>query len=255
MKAALITCLSVILVVVLVIGNIHWNLKESSPLSTISDSDSNDSESYFSLDYYMGFAANWPEEAKVQLEAKLQDKKAFHIVLLGSEAIGDEDLGLISSLEEELADAYDTYVKIESLVYDGTSSDYVENKEVDTLIATNADMVIFEPFTRTDNNVVDMYTSVTNIETIMNDTKEELADVTFVLQPPNQIYGANLYPMQVNELQTFAEEEGIPYLNHWEAWPAGDDEAVLEYLDDDSNPNEEGYELWSNYMTDFLIAD
>lgn len=255
MKAAIVTSLTLILVVVLVIGNIHWGLKESSPLSTIPDHESTNTDSYFSLDYYMGFAANWPEEAKKQLEAKLQDKKAFHIVLLGSEAIGDEDLGLISSLQDELADAYDTYVSMESLVYDGTSSDYVENNEVDTLIATNADMVIFEPFTRTDNNVVDMYTSVANIENIISTTKEELTDVTFVLQPPNQIYGANLYPMQVNELKTFAEEEGITYLNHWEAWPAGDDEAVLDYLDDDSNPNEKGYELWSNYMTDFLIAD
>lgn len=263
MKAAIISTLSIILVVILIIGNINWNLQTDSPLSNESTPSSpsiaseKKSDGYFSQDYYTSFASSWPESAQQLLETKLSEKKTFHIILLGSNAIGNQDLGLITPLKEALAEKYDKYVTIESINYDGTSSDYVKDHDYDALVSKKPDMVIFEPFLLKDNNVVDIFTTLNNVDTVIAETKEALPDVTFILQPAQQIYNASLYPKQVKELQAFAEEGDIPYWNHWEFWPNAKDEAVLEYIvskDGVSSPNEKGYEVWSNYLINQLIS-
>lgn len=263
MKAAILSILSIVLVVVLVIGNIHWNIQGDSPLSpihdtTVSQEKSSNPESYFSLDYYMGFAKSWPEQAQQVLEAKLSDKKAFHILLVGSDAIGDEKLGLLTPLKEALASKYDQYVTIERIVYDGTTSDYVSDEAYEALIDKKPDMVIFEPFLLHDNNVVNISTTLTNINEVIKKTKESLPDVTFVLMPAHPLYDASLYPMQVSDLEKYAEAEEIPYWNHWEAWPDRKDEKVQDYykeLDGDKSiANEQGFEVWSKYLADKLIS-
>ncbi|MCM3363547.1 hypothetical protein [Niallia sp. MER TA 168] len=263
MKAAILSILSIVLVVVLIIGNIHWNIREDSPLSPIHDTPvsqekSSNPESYFSLDYYMGFAKSWPEQAQQVLEAKLSDKKVFHILLVGSDAIGDEKLGLLTPLKEALASKYDQYVTIEHIVYDGTTSDYVSDEAYEALIDKKPDMVIFEPFLLHDNNVVNISTTLTNINEVIKETKESLPDVTFVLMPAHPLYDASLYPMQVSDLEKYAEAEEIPYWNHWEAWPDRKDETVQDYykeLDGDKSiANEQGFEVWSKYLADKLIS-
>ena len=261
MKAAIISTLSIILVVVLVIGNINWKLQEESPLSKITSSESavasnSDSDAYFSSDYYSSFATNWPESAQKILEKKLSDKKTFHILLLGSESIGDKKLGLVTPIKEALEKKYDQYVTIDSIAYDGTSSDYVSEQAYSALVDKKPDMIIMEPFLLNDNNVIDISTTLMNLREIISETKDQLPDVTFVLQPAQQIYDASLYPMQVSDLQKFAEAEKITYWNHWEAWPDGKDKEVLDYLvKDSSDPNEKGYEVWSKYLANKLISN
>ena len=261
MKAAILTVLSIVLVVVLVIGNIHWNIREDSPLSPIhhaSESNKEDSKGYFSSDYYLSFAKSWPEQAQQVFAEKLSDKKKFHILLVGSDAIGNQNLGLITPLKEKLASTYDQYVTIETIVYDGTTSDYVMDGEYESLIDKKPDMVIFEPFLLHDNNVVDISTTLTNINKVIKETKDSLPDATFVLMPAHQLYDASLYPMQVSDVQKFAEGQDIPFWNHWEAWPNGNDEKVKEYYDQVSSnksiANKKGFEVWSNYLADKLIS-
>ncbi|QJX64166.1 SGNH/GDSL hydrolase family protein [Niallia circulans] len=268
MKAAILSILSIVLVVVLIIGNIHWNIRGDSPLSpihethdsTVSQEKSSNPESYFSLDYYMGFAKSWPEQAQQVLEAKLSDKKAFHILLVGSDSIGDQESGLLTPLKEALSSKYDQYVTIDSIVYDGTTSDYVNDEEYESLIDKKPDMVIFEPFLLHDNDkAVNISTTLTNINKVIKETKDSLPDVTFVLMPAHPLYEANLYPMQVSDLEKYAEAEEIPYWNHWEAWPDSKDEKVKDYYkklaDDKSIANEQGFEVWSEYLADKLISE
>lgn len=262
MKATILSILSIILVVILVIGNIHWNIRSESPLSQIQPTKEEnakveDKEQYFSLDYYMGFATSWPEKAQQVLEDKLTDKEPFHILLVGSDAIGDQNLGLISPLKEALVSTYDQYVTIDRYVYDGTTSDYVEEEDYNSLIEKQPDMVLFEPFLLHDNNVVDISTTLTNINTVIKKTKAELPNVTFVLMPAHQIYDASLYPMQVSDLEKYAETQDIPYWNHWEVWPDGKDEKVLDYIEStngESKANKKGYEVWSNYLINKLVS-
>lgn len=176
MKAAIISTLSIVLVVVLVIGNIHWNIRDESPLSPIHSTNTpneEESEPYFNLDYYKSYAALWPEQAQEVFEKKLTDKQRFRILLVGSDAIGDQDLGLITPLKEVLANKYDQYVTIESIVYDGTTSDYVKDDAYEDLIDKKPDMVIFEPFLLHDNKEkFDTSQTLVNINTVIKATKK-----------------------------------------------------------------------------------
>lgn len=181
MKAIIITFLSILLAAVLVVGNIHWGKNQISNIKAISSNEDSD----IILDSYLDLAGNWPETAQKQFETKLQNKKVFNIVLLGSESIGDSKLGLLPNLKETLTDTYDKYVSIESIVYNETSSNYVLNDETKNLINQKPDMIIFEPFLLTDNNVVNINTTLANVSTIINKTKEALPNATFILQPPN----------------------------------------------------------------------
>ncbi|SLL33515.1 Uncharacterised protein [Mycobacteroides abscessus subsp. abscessus] len=263
MKATILSILSIILLVILVIGNIHWNIREDSPLSPIhhtedADTEVENKEQYFSLDYYMSFAKSWPESAQQVLEEKLSDKQAFHILLVGSDEIGDQELGLITPLQEALASKYDKYVTLDSIAYEETSSDYVNNNESEYVIEKKPDMIILEPFLLNDNRKVDISTALLNINQIINDIKDELPDVTFVLMPAHPLYGAGLYPMQVSDLQKYAESKDIPYWNHWEAWPESNDLKLKDYyveLGDKSKANEKGFEVWSNYLAKKLISE
>ncbi|MEZ7792254.1 hypothetical protein CHH57_18740 [Niallia circulans] len=266
MKAIILSILSIILVAILVIGNIHWNNREDRPLSnTHPTKDANgevenkkNEDQYFSLDDYMSFAKSWPESAQKVLEEKLTEKQPFHILLVGSDEIGDQELGLITPLQEALASKYDKYVTIDSITYEETSSDYVNNNEYESIIEQKPDMVIWEPFLLNDNGVVDISTTLLNVNQVINETKDVLPDVTFVLMPAHPLYNAGLYPMQVSDLKKFAESKEIPYWNHWEAWPESNDLKLKDYyveLGDRSQANEQGFKVWSSYLSKKLISE
>jgi hypothetical protein len=266
MKAIILSILSIILVVILVIGNIHWNIREDSPLSNIHPTKEADGEvenkenkeQYFSLDYYMSFAKSWPESAQQVLEDKLTEKQPFQILLVGSDEIGDKELGLITPLQKALASKYDKYVTIDSLTYDGTSSDYVNNNEYESIIEQKPNMIIMEPFLLNDNGTLDISTTLMNLNEVINVTEDALPDVTFVLMPAHPLYNVGFYPMQVSDLQKYAESKDITYWNHWEAWPDIKDPKVQDYYDEfgeDSKANEQGFEVWSNYIAKKLISE
>ncbi|MFP9130279.1 hypothetical protein [Niallia sp. BSM11] len=258
MKTLIVIVLTLMLAAVLVVGNLHWNSRSSEKTSTpaITNSDTNtEAEPEIDTEYYLEFAANWPEEAKEQLQKKLNSNETFQIVLLGSDSIGSDTLGLKSNLKEALSEKYEKNVELESIVYENTTTDYVLNSENEKLVDLKPDMIIFEPFLLNDNNVVAIPNTISNISSIIEETTVVLPDVTFILQPPNQIYDANLYPMQVTALQEYAHEQNLTYLNHWEVWPAGNDVAVNEYLNADARPNESGFKLWSDYLSEYLISE
>ena len=258
MKNLIVIVLALLLAAVLVLGNLHWNSRSSEHASTPAISISENStvaEPEIDKEYYLEFAAKWPEEANQQLENKLHSNETFKIVLLGSNSIGSDSLGLLNYLKEALSEKYEKHVELESIVYDNTTTDYVLNSENDKLVALKPDMIIFEPFLLNDNNVVAIPDTISNISSIIEEATAALPDVTFILQPPNQIYDANLYPMQVAALQEYANEQNLTFLNHWEVWPAGNDVTVNNYLNADARPNESGFKLWSDYLSEYLISE
>lgn len=254
MKVILITFLTILLVAVLIVGNTNWKNNQDSSSSIIENSNtSSGTDNSNNFNYYLSLASNWPIDAQNQLDIALKRNKPYRILLLGSNLIGDSEIGLLPNLQENLAHNYDRYVSVESLVYNDTSSSYLQSNELQNLIEKKPDMVIFEPFLLTDNNVIDIDTTLFNISNIIKEINSELPDVTFILQPPNQIYNATLYPTQVAALKEFAELKNIIFLDHWKNWPKGDENDILNYINQDGTPNKRGYEIWSNYITDFLV--
>jgi len=258
MKTLIVTVLALILAAVLVFGNIHWNSKspEQASTPTVTNSGTNtDPEPEIDTDFYLELADKWPEKAKEQLKHKLNSHKTFKIVLLGSNSIGSDNLGLNDKLKEALSEKYEKHIELESIVYENTTTDYILNHESEKLVNLKPDMVIFEPFLLNDNNIVAIPDTISNISTIITETTADLPEVTFILQPPNQIYDANLYPMQVAALQEYADVQNLTYLNHWESWPAGNDITVNDYLNADARPNDSGFKLWSDYLSEYLTSE
>lgn len=251
MKSTIITLLCILFAVILLVGNVQWG--KSKIISTNNTYSSSKLENSISPDYYLGLAEAWPEDAKKHLETALKSNETFHILLLGSVSIGNSNLGLVTDLREALSNAYDEYVLLESMIYDNTSSNFVQSNETKKVVDIKPDMIIFEPFLLTDNNVVGIDSTIANVSTIIEETKNELPNATLILQPANPIYKANLYPNQVAALKKFADLKNVTYIDHWQSWPDGDDTEILKYINQDGTPNENGYEIWSNYLTNFLI--
>jgi len=253
MKATIITLLFILLAIVLIVGNVHWDKSKTTSTNNITDSSSK-LENSINQDYYISLAESWPEEAKKQLATAIKNNETYHILLLGSESIGDSDLGLLTDLRESLSNAYDEYVSLETMVYDKTSSNFVLSDEIKNLVDKKPNMIIFEPFLLNDNNVVDINTTLANVSIILEDTTSELPNATLLLQPANPIYNAKLYPNQVAALKDYAESKNITYLDHWKNWPEGNNIEILDFINQNGTPNKKGYEIWSNYITDFLVT-
>ena len=123
------------------------------------------------------------------------------------------------------------------------------------VIEEQPDLVLFEPFTLKDNGVVAIDDSLENTSAVIAKIKESLPDTSDPAPPPHPLYHATYYPKQVEALQQFAEDNDIPYLNHWEAWPDQNSEEIKEYISEDSSqPSVKGHQVWADYLIDYFIA-
>ena len=113
MKTLIVAVLVLMLAAVLVLGNLHWNSKRTESVATpaiIISENSMEAESEIDKEYYLEFAANWPKKASELLENKLSSNEPFKIVLLGSNSIGSDSLGLLNYLKEALSEKYEKHV-------------------------------------------------------------------------------------------------------------------------------------------------
>lgn len=253
MKVFITIILAINCAIVLFLGYTYW--EDRTNVSLMENNDSMVSGKSQNIITSFPSTKNWPVEAKRVFKKKIQEGVPFHITLLGSEEAGEKEF--VSAIEEKLAEAYgEDVIQLSSLTYDGTSLEYVQNDGVVDLIETQPDLIIFEPFILSDNGIVAIDDSLLSISTVIEEVQEQNPDTVFILQPSFPLYGATYYPLQVDSLKEYAKEENIPFLDHWTAWPDSDSEELKEYLVTNLDaPNKEGYDLWSNYITDYLIHD
>ncbi len=122
-------------------------------------------------------------------------------------------------------------------------------------IDSNADLILFEPFTKKDNGLPDVKRSLDNIKTIIDDVTRANPNISFVIQPPPPMYKAVKYPKEVEDLKNFAQEQNIPYLDYWSEWPAqGTKEMKEVYKEDFNDSNQMGYNIWTNYVEKYFIS-
>ncbi len=260
MKVFFTTLLAVVCMGVLLWGNIHWNKKTTvagndkvSPAVVVAEqpeTTENPSDSLLAL------TANWPEQAAENFKKALDEKRTYKILLIGSEALGDEQSGWAASTKEQMIAAYgEQHMEVDIKTFNLTSLGFIDEEGTAQVASSQADMVLFEPFTLMDNGEVAIDNSLDNIQQVIDGTLEAKPDTVFVLMPPHPIYNAVYYPQQVEALKNYSEENEIPYLDHWQAWPDHQTEEIKEYITSDNNqPSEKGHEVWSKYVTDYLIS-
>lgn len=266
MKRFISVVLAVSCIAILFMGQIHWNEKTS--VSTTKgeskkvfsdtnkkDPDSKNKVSSDSAEYYLSFTKNWPAESVKVFKNKLEQGDPFKFTIVGSSSLGIGEGSWPEIVKGELNDTFGDHLDISILSYNLTSMDFITQNNQEDIIQEKPDLVLFEPFTLEDNGIVTIDDSLTNLTNIMTIVQNDNPEAMFVLQPPHPLFNANFYPIQVQGLQNFAENNGIAYLNHWEVWPDQTTGAIKEYLSEDSSePSPKGHQLWADYVTDYFIS-
>jgi hypothetical protein len=274
MKSFLVAILAVSCAVFLFLGNMYWKERTS-----ISASEQTETESVSSVDTedepqskekeeeaaeepaadttadIQTLTSNWPEDARQRFVTSMEEGEPFKLAVVGSPAMGVEENGWAPQLKEELSSAFGDALDIQLFQYDMTSIEFINSSESDEILTFAPDMVLWEPFSLVDNSnnvgTVQNHESILMFQSRLIETNE---DSVLVLQPPHPLAGATYYPKQIESLEEFAAEEGITYLDHWSEWPEGEERE--DYLTESQDtPNDEGYEIWADYLIDYFISE
>jgi lysophospholipase L1-like esterase len=258
MRAFFTSVLGLLCLVLLILGNLHWQKKievtsnNSSPSANTSEDEN--SEAFAHVDPVLDYTADWSEEEKEHFQTALSENRPYHILIVGSEQMGDGESSWPALFEKEMVAAYgEGTITVETITYSETTSEFVELGKQADLIKNQADLIIWEPFILSDNGVIPVEVTLENISSTINKVKESNPDTTFILQPPNPLYQPKLYKTQVEALKAYAEENAIPYLDHWTNWPDPTTEQVRDYLNEYNQPNDEGHQVWANYLVQRFI--
>jgi hypothetical protein len=263
--------LSILCVVFLIFGQMHWKEKtqqatastsavneESTNTSTkdVEDDEGTDSTSPLSGEEMKDSIQNLPDDVQSTILSAYESGESVSMLIVGSTALGDEENGWASLFRDELQAVYgEDFFQIDIFGFDGYSNEFVEELPTLEIADKSYDFVLMEPFTLSDNGYIPTSDNHNNIETTLATFQENNEDAILMLQPPQPIYDANFYPIQVEDLKEFAEEEGYAYFDHWTSWPDPESEEILDYLDDASKPNEDGAKLWADALGEIFISE
>ncbi|WP_413378282.1 SGNH/GDSL hydrolase family protein [Alkalihalobacillus sp. 1P02AB] len=193
------------------LGKLFDEINNDSPLKIVYFG----SESIYSSDFTR---STWPELLTIQL----------------SELVGEH---LVESKIISTGDRSNVEVANEAFVTD--------------VIESEPNLLLFEPFIRSDNGRVAIEDSLDYLTIYLNQIEEALPDTTVVLMPSNPIYNPQLYMTQITELKDFAEVNQYLYADHWQAWPDIRSEEIQDYYAG-KYTNEQGHKVWAEFMYDYL---
>ncbi|MBT2723997.1 hypothetical protein [Bacillus sp. ISL-46] len=257
MQKFLTALLGIGFLIVLYLGQTHWNQEQqasakSKPINQSSKTkvDNQNAEEQELLK----LTSNWPTNAVDQFKQSLKEDKPFTILFTGSPAIGSETDGSFPLIKEQLIKTLgEQHINVELKTFNSTSTQLLYNNKQEEIAAVNADLIIFEPFILMNNGEVLIKDTLQNTSKIIDDIQANKPDTAFILQPSFPLYKAEIYPRQVAELKKYAQEKQLTYLDHWTAWPDPNTVAMKDYLKPDmSAPSEKGNQVWSEYIIKLL---
>lgn len=196
--------------------------------------------------------ANMDEEVQAVFESRKAAGEKVQLLILASDLVDMGSPSMSELVEQQLQATYGDDLEITKQTFNENSITITEQD----LISFDGgyDVVLFEPFTLKNNGEVDIETEHAHITSIVERFRSEVEDVAIVFTPPNPIYNASYYPVQVDALLTFLNEQGYPVIEHWQNWPDPKDEQIKEYLDENSRPNTEGAALWAQAVNTYLTG-
>ncbi|MDQ0231422.1 SGNH/GDSL hydrolase family protein [Metabacillus malikii] len=251
----------------IIFGNLHWNDKisaqgeKASPAQkSVVDKEKNEPV-HTQIDVAV-LSKNLPENVQKKIKQASETKKPLQFVIYGSDSTPTEKGAWPEQLKNKLIESYGEGIFNLTVISEGakTTREVIDGEGYKEVSKLKPDIVLFEPFMLKDNNaVVGIPNTLANIEDMLEDWKSVNPEVTVFLQPSNPLFNATFYPVQIKDLQDYAAEQKLPYLNHWENWPKLDDEKMNQYLtkqdDQPSVPSEEGHKIWADYLIEYFVAE
>ncbi|WP_078409165.1 SGNH/GDSL hydrolase family protein [Priestia abyssalis] len=256
MKLAINVIAFMICAIVLVMGQQHWKEKLSAHANNEeADETAQMGEEKQEKDIGM-YTKGLPSFLAETIHQAADTKKPIRFVVVESGSEAPAEVSWADKLGQNLENTYGKemfHVQIQS--YPGqTTADLDAGKVTEKLSALQPDIILLEAPMIYDNGLVGIYNTFSHLTNIIEQLKKEHPKLILMLQPPNPIYGAEVYPREVAELKNFAQEKGIYYIDHWQAWPAVNSPDLLKYLKEDRRfPNEKGHELWAKTIARTFI--
>ncbi len=261
MKHFLIILLTIGCAAVLFLGSQEWKEKvqvqvKSKVTSAQTKTVEENTEPQEEKSQLLHYATNWPDEAQEGFQSALDRDQPYKIVLAGSPALGQEPSGWSAIVKKELEKVYGASVEVTVSSYDLTSVEFIDEGKHEELAAEQGDLILLEPFILKNNGKVGNELASQNYMDIIEAIKKGNDKAVVILQPANPLSKAKYYPLQVEALKEYAEENDVPYLDHWQAWPETE-EKRRELLDgsEQSYPNELGHQIWADYLIDYFISE
>lgn len=246
--------------VTVVYGQLHWREKIIRATNEIVQQDYEmiQQEEQISVSpNYETYAKNLPDVVKEKIKKAVSSKKLVHLIIVGDQASSSSQDAWPIKVTEQIKKTYGNGVWNITLREwkDESTTDLLSNKRFEELIALKADVILFQPPLLTDNSREENKESLANLDRFLKLVTGSLKDSTVIIQPPNPIYNATHYPKVISELQLYAEQNQYIYLNHWQAWPDPNSEAILPYLQNEHGfPSTIGNELWAQYITQYFVG-
>jgi hypothetical protein len=245
-------------IVIIGVSHYFW-VEKTTALEAAKSNNGVASSSYLpqqTMDKLLPFTKNWPKTSVETFKQAIKQQRPFKIVIAGSPALGGEK-GWAAETKRRLLETYgDHYVSVNIKEYDLNSADFIRENKHQELADLQPDMLILEPFILKSNGVVAIEDSLDYLTTLIETVKHSSPQCTVILQPAHPIYKAKIYPNQIALLKQYAEEQQIPYLDHWGIWPNPDTEEIKQYLSpDQSQPNERGHKVWGKFVSAYLISN
>jgi hypothetical protein len=260
MKTFSLFLLGIVCAGVLIYGSMYWQERTSvatgEKTEAVTESTADEQAIEKEKDYD-SLIKNWPKEAQNSFKKAVADGTPYKLAIVGSLALGADENGWSEQVKDELMDTYGDTIEVKIFQYDTTSLTFVNGEKVDEVLDYEPQLVLLEPFALNDNsNGVGGENNQESIQIFKRKLTEQNEDAVLILQPTHPIAGATYFPLQIEKLKDFAEENDIPYLDHWSAWPVDDEEALGELLaEDQETPSEEGHALWAEYLVEYFIAE
>lgn len=268
MKAFFTTILAIMCVFTILIGHAYWKNKttehadELTKASTIEKTSSNTPQPANTTapaddtNNLLTYTKNWPAASQDTFKQARTDKRPFKILLLGGTDLGKSPDGWAYITKDKLTGTFGAKnVDVEISEFDNTSTKFVQTTQQLEIAKGHWDLILFEPFTLNDNGLVKVEDSLRNLTTILTDFKKISPNTVFILQPPHPLYKATYFPIQVNALKKYAQDNNIPFLDHWTAWPNPSTIQIKDYLSSDQMfPNQNGYKVWSDFVLKYFIS-
>ena len=196
--------------------------------------------------------ANIPDTARAVVTSRLESSEKIQLLMIGSSSIEQGSPGYGELLTTDLTNAYGEWVETTSVTFDGNTSELVAALDGDLIDWSNDfDVVLLEGMNLSNNGEVIVEDSIEDIETINDRMKQNVTDAVLLVHPSQPLASAKYYPKEVESFKSYLTSRGYTFINHWSAWPVGNEEEMNTYLTDESEANDKGAALWASALSTF----
>ncbi|MCM3733460.1 SGNH/GDSL hydrolase family protein [Fictibacillus nanhaiensis] len=181
-------------------------------------------------------------------EQKKAAGESLQLTLVGSSLTSTDEGSWAKLFTAKMNETYGKDVTVETTSFGQLNSLELTDQQVYTdFVQKKSDVILIEPVLMNDNNGISINDTLYVLDQMIAKVKETNPEAVILLQPSNPIYQPQKYATQVSSLETYAKEQGIPFVNHWEAWPSVESEEINQYVTN-LVPNEEGHKVWADYI-------